>query len=116
MGYHPFDKYPDTFGRKPNISVPSMNTENMNQINNPVIDKKMIDMICNLVCSSSSSSSSSDTYEFTGFQQHSKETLNRQYSRFHEFFIYNSYSDLHLKSKPKKIMSSSIGKKITQIC
>ena len=75
MGYHPFDKYPDTFGRKPNISVPSMNTENMNQINNPVIDKKMIDMICNLVCSSSSSSSSSDTYEFTGFQQHSKETL-----------------------------------------
>ena len=94
MGYHPFDNYPiDTFGRKPNICVPALNVENMNQIKNPVIDKKMISMICNLVCSSSSDRMSLQD------SNNILKNLYRQYSGLNDLFINHSYSDLQFKAK-----------------
>ena len=94
MGYHPFDNYPlgETFGRKPNICVPALGAENMNQIKTPVIDEKMISMICNLVCSSSSDRMSLQD------SNNILKNLYHQYSGFHDLFIYESYSDLHFKS------------------
>ena len=94
MGYHPFDNYPfdETFGKKPNICVPALNVENMNQLNNPVIDKKLISMICNLVCSSSSDRMSLQD------SNNILKNLYRQYTGFHDLFIYHSYSDLQFKS------------------
>ena len=94
MGYHPFgDHYPSgAFGRKPDICVPALNPENMNQLKNPVIDEKLISMICNLVCSSSSDRMSlKDSNNIL-------KNLFRQYSHFHDLFIYNSYSHLQRNS------------------
>ena len=93
MGSHPFGNYPlGGFGRKPNIYVPALNSENMNQIKNPVIDEKLISMIENLVFSSSS-----DRMSLKNANNILK-NLFWKYSHFHDLFIYNSYSDLHLKS------------------
>ena len=80
------------FGRKPNICVPALNPVNMNQVKNPVIDEKLISLICNLVCSSSSDRMSlKDSNNIL-------KNLFRQYSPFHDLFIYNSYSDFQLNS------------------
>ena len=96
MGSHPFENYP--LGRyKPNICVPGLNSSNMNQIRNPVIDEKLIYTICNLVCSSSS-----DRMSLKDANNILK-NLFRQYSHFHDLFIYKSYSDLQLKSKKNNI-------------
>ena len=115
MGYHPFDNYPfdETFGKKPNICVPALNEENMNQIRNPVIDKKMISMICNLVCSSSSDRMSLQD------SNNILKNLYRQYSGFHDLFIYESYSDLQFKSnrnnKPNQQENNRFGTNFTNI-
>ena len=103
MGSHPFVNYPS--GRKPNICVPALNSSNMKQIKNPVIDEKLISMICNLVCSSSSDRMSVQD------ANNILESLFRQYSHFHDLFIYNSYSDLQLKSKQdnKSIQKKNFG-------
>ena len=110
MGYHPFDNYPfETFGRKPNICVPALNSENMNQIKNPAIDEKLISMICNLVCSSSS-----DRMSLKDANNILK-NLFRQYSHFRDLFIYNSYSDLQRKSNLYQQEKNNFGMKFTNI-
>ena len=110
MGSHPFDSYPlGNFGNKPNICVPALNTKNMKQITNPVIDEKLISLICDLVCSSSSDRMSLQD------SNNILKTLFRQYSHCHDLLIYNSYSDLQLQSK-QKIEQENFDVNFTDIC
>ena len=108
MGSHPFDSYPFAFGNKPNICVPALNSEKMNQIKNPVIDEKLISMICNLVCSSSDRMSLKDSNSIL-------KNLFRQYSHFDDLIIYNSYSDLQLKSNLNQQENYNFGMNFTNI-
>ena len=94
MGHHPFKNYPlgEDFGKKPNISVPILSSDSMNQIeSNHWIDEKLIKMICNLVCSSSSDRMSLKDSNFI------LKNLFYQYSDFQNLFVYNSY--YHLQEK-----------------
>ena len=49
--YHPFSNYPYFHGSQANICVPNLNSGEMKQLEN--FDKRLIEMICNLVSSSS---------------------------------------------------------------
>ena len=91
MGYHPFGNYPGgALGTKLNIGV--LSSKDMNEVNNPVIDKKLIEVICKLVCYSSF-----DRMSLKDCNNILKNLL-RQYSNFHDLFIYNTYSDLQFNS------------------
>ena len=93
MGYHPFTNYPLQAGKKPNISIPLWNSENMNKIKNPIIDPTLIELICNLL-----SFSSSNRMNLNDCNKILK-NLFEKYSNSNELFIYNvKFSHSHFKS------------------